>query len=139
MKTRTRLENGDVAGFVSTIKEVLSSFPSIAFAYLYGSALESLVVGDVDIAVYFEAAVPPEGQIDMTLSLSANLSAKLGLEVDVRTLNQSPVGYRFEVTGGELLFSRDEHLRSEFVERTWQEYFDFKPQMEQNLRDLLAP
>jgi len=58
---------------------------------------------------------------------------------DVRPLNNTAVGYRFDATSGVLLFSRDEELRSKFVERTRQEYFDFKPLMEQNLRDLLEP
>jgi predicted nucleotidyltransferase len=124
---------------MSVIKEELSTFPSIVFAYFYGSARESLIVGDIDIAVYFDRNVLPEEQIDLTLALSASLSARLGLEIDVRPLNNTAVGYRFEVTGGELLFSRDEHVQSEFVERTRQEYFDFKPLMEQNLRDLLEP
>jgi predicted nucleotidyltransferase len=124
---------------VSAIKEALSPFPSIVFAYFYGSARESSIVGNIDIAVCFDPAVLPEEQLDVTLSLSASLSAKLGLDVDVRILNNSAVGYRFAVTGGELLFCRDEHLRSEFVERTRQEYFDFEPFMRQNLRDLLTP
>lgn len=139
MHTKTKLNRGDIDLFLNIIKEVLSAFPSIVFAYLYGSAREYLTVGDIDIAVYFDKNVLPEEQLDLTLALSANLSAKLGLEADVRPLNNTAVGYRFEVTGGILLFSRDEHLRSEFVERTRQEYFDFKPLMEQNLRDLLEP
>jgi predicted nucleotidyltransferase len=124
---------------MSVIKEELFTFPSIVFAYFYGSARESLIVGDIDIAVYFDRNVLPKEQVDLTLALSTSLSAKLGLEIDVRPLNNTAVGYRFEVTGGELLFSRDEHVQSEFVERTRQEYFDFKPLMEQNLRDLLEP
>lgn len=139
MKTKTKLNKVDIDRFMSVIKEELSTFPSIVFAYFYGSARESLIVGDIDIAVYFDRNVLPEEQIDLTLTLSASLSAKLGLEIDVRPLNNTAVGYRFEVTGGELLFSRDEHVQSEFVERTRQEYFDFKPLMEQNLRDLLEP
>ncbi len=137
MKIKTQLQKGDIARFISIIKEDLFSFPSIVFAYFYGSARESLIVGDIDIAVYFDRKVLPEEQLDLTLALSASLSAMLGLETDVRHLNNTAVGYRFDVTGGELLFSRDEDMRLEFVERTRQEYFDFKPLMEQNLRDLL--
>jgi len=139
LKTKTTLKKGDINRFLPIIKKELSTFPSIVFAYFYGSARESLIVGDMDIAVYFDRTVLPEEQIDLTLALSAGLSAKLGLDADVRPLNDTAVGYRFEVTGGDLLFSRDEDLRSEFVERTRHEYFDFQPLMEQNLRDLLEP
>jgi len=139
LRTKTRMKKGDIDRFLLIIKEVLSAFPSIVFAYLYGSARESLIVGDIDIAVYFDRITLPEEQIDLTLALSTSLSAKLGLEADVRPLNNTAVGYRFDVTGGELIFCRNEEVRSEFVERTRQEYFDFKPLMEQNLRDLLEP
>lgn len=139
MHTKTKLKNGDVDLFLNIIKEELLSFPSVIFAYFYGSAREYLTVGDIDIALYFDEEVLPEKQIDLTLALSTSLSAKLGLETDVRSLNNSAVGYRFEATGGKLLFSRDENQRLEFIERTRQEYYDFKPLMEQNLRDLLEP
>jgi len=139
LKTKITLKKGDIDYFLTIIKEELFACRSIIFAYFYGSAKERLTVGDLDIALYFDKEVLPEERLELALALSTGLSAKLGLEVDVRPLNNTSVGYRFEVTSGELLFSRDEELRSEFVERTRQEYFDFKPFLEQNLRDLLEP
>jgi hypothetical protein len=47
--------------------------------------------------------------------------------VDLRALNQAPLGFRFHVFQGELLFSRDETVRGPLVEETLWRYLDLKP------------
>ena len=67
------------------------------------------------------------------------LSRCVGLEVDVRVLNYSPLGFQFNVTKGKLLFTRDERFHQEFVERVWLEYMDFNFLSRQILREALRP
>jgi predicted nucleotidyltransferase len=137
MRLRVKLSLSDKERFLSVITSRLIRQTEIIFAYLYGSAHDELLVGDIDIAVYFKDYITPEIQNDITLSLTMELSSELGLPVDVRPLNQAYAGLRFHVTEGRVLFSGDEETRLEFVESTWREYLDFKPLMEQNLKDLL--
>ncbi|MBS4031212.1 MAG: nucleotidyltransferase domain-containing protein [Clostridiales bacterium] len=137
MKTRIKLTQADKDHIIKQITTKLSFRPDVAFAYLHGSATGEQLIGDIDIAIYFKHNVTQDQQNDITLSLSMELSHELGLPVDVQPLNQTTVGFRFHVTEGRVLFSCDEDFRAEFVVSTWQEYHDFKPLMEQNLRDLL--
>ena len=137
MKSRIRITQTEKQRLLTKTRNCLVNRSEIVFAYLYGSAVDEELIGDIDIAVYFTRETSPIQQIDITLSLSTQLSNHLGLPIDIRPLNQTSVGFRFHVTTGELLFSHNEDTRLEFVESTWREYQDFKPLMEQNLRDLL--
>jgi uncharacterized protein len=137
MRSRINLNQSDKERFLDIITSRLSSHPDIIFAYLYGSAKDEFLVGDIDIAVYFKDYISQEEQNDITLTLTMELSSELGLPVDVHPLNHTYAGFRFHVTEGSVLFSGDEETRLEFVESTWREYLDFKPLMEQNLKDLL--
>jgi hypothetical protein len=47
------------------------------------------------------------------------------------------LGFKFNVTKGELLFTRDERLHQEFVERVWMEYMDFNFLSREIIRDAL--
>jgi predicted nucleotidyltransferase len=137
MKSRFRLNQSDREHFLSKIASRLVCKQEIVFAYFYGSAVNNTVVGDIDIAVYFKEYIPTEKQIDISLTLTLELSAELGIPVDVRPLNHTVAGFRFHVTDGRLVFSRDEETRLNFVESTWREYLDYKPLLEQSLADML--
>jgi hypothetical protein len=137
MKSRIHLTQTDKERIFDSIKTKLACRSEFIFAYLFGSATDELNVGDIDIAVYFRDQIPQDEQTDFTLYLSTELSHELGLPVDVRPLNHTSAGFRFHVTDGHVLFSYDEDTRLDFVESTWREYHDFKPLMEQNLKDLL--
>ncbi len=137
MKSRIRLTQPDKKRIIKMITSKLACRTEFIFTYLYGSATNSLDVGDIDIAVYFRSGIPQDKQTDLALTLSAELSLELGLPVDVRPLNDTSAGFRFHVTNGHVLFSHAEDVRIDFVESTWREYLDFKPLMEQNLKDLL--
>lgn len=58
--------------------------------------------------------------------------------VDVRVLNYAPNSFCYEVTRGEVIFSRNEGLRFGFIERTWNIYLDYKPVIKNILHDLVA-
>ena len=125
---------------LSIIRTYLQSYSSILFAFVHGSFLEEQIsFRDIDIAVFIEEEnVRHQSKIlDLCLELSAQLSFLIHINVDVHALNDSGIGFRYEVTRGELLLTRDEEISFEFIEETRLEYFDLKPLLEENLNDLL--
>ena len=124
---------------LSIIRTYLQSYSSILFAFVHGSFLEEQIsFRDIDIAVFFEENVRRQNKIlDLCLELSAQLSFLVHINVDVHALNDSGIGFRYEVTRGELLLTRDEEISFEFLEKTRLEYFDLKPLLVENLNDLL--
>jgi len=100
----------------------------MAFAYLHGSFVRSEAFRDVDVAVFLsEAHRLSTDDVDVEISLSLQLEKATGLPVDVKLLNHAPLGFRYHASRGELLLTRDESVREEFLTRTWGEYFDFLP------------
>ena len=122
---------------LNVIKEYLYQKQSILFAFLHGSFLEDMPFQDIDVAVYYDEDLHSEERINSSLLASAQLSTALHIPVDVHALNGSAVGFCYEVTKGEVLFSRDEEKRFDFMEKIWAQYFDLKPVLEQTLADLL--
>lgn len=60
------------------------------------------------------------------LELEEILGRKIKYPVDVRVLNNSPLSFRFNVIRyGEILFSKNEDVRSDFEALTISEYHDF--------------
>lgn len=122
------------------------------FAYVYGSFLEDRPFRDVDVAVYLEGIAEPKMSLfamDLARELEKSLSLVLsGAEtdrggdrsppVDVRVLNQAPLGFRYHVFRGRLLFSRDEALRTHVVERTVSHYLDLKPLRQRALKEAMT-
>lgn len=120
------------------IRAVLEEDDRILFAYVHGSFAQGCATyRDIDVALYFRDDVAAEVRLDRALELGALLSYRLGKPVDVHELNDAPLEFRFAVTGGIVLISRDEQARLSFVERTWIMYWDFKPLLQDSLHDLL--
>jgi len=110
---------------IREIGEILRSVPEILFAYIHGSFLMGRF-RDVDIAVYLRGSHDKKSILKTELKLEELLERKIGYAVDVRVLNQAPLSFRFNVIRhGELVFSRDENLRSDFEALTISEYHDF--------------
>lgn len=107
-----------------TIQEVVQNNPKVIFAYLYGSVVEGEDFKDIDIALY----VTEVGADSLLLEVSVQneLSEKTGLPLDffdVRVINNAPVDFAVTIlTKGKLLFSCDENLRSDYIERVASRY-----------------
>lgn len=108
--------------------------PEVVFAYLHGSFVADLPYRDIDVAVYLKPL--PADSLEYRLAVGNELTLRLGFPVDVQVLNDASPAFRYSVTRGQLLFSRDEVLRGLFCERTWREYLDFLPFLKDNLREL---
>ncbi|QGP91047.1 Polymerase beta, Nucleotidyltransferase [Neomoorella glycerini] len=122
---------------IKIIKAYLANIPSIKFAYLHGSFLGDLPSRDIDIAIYYDPALTPNDQLDLSLTISSELSFKLRLPVDAHSLNATSLSFAYEATKGMVIISNDEQARLDFLENTWINYFDFEPLMREALFDLL--
>jgi predicted nucleotidyltransferase len=135
---RYSLSAGKKERIIARLKEFLDKRPEICFAFLHGSFLDDLSCRDLDLGVYFNPALTPDAISDLALELSFELTALLGLPVDVHALNQAGGGFCYHVTRGLLLVSRDDELAYDFMEKTWLDYLDFQPLARQILHDLLS-
>ncbi len=125
-----RMKNGNMEGdlIIKKLRSLLSKEKGIYFAFIHGSFLSGADFKDIDIAVYLDdSTLKKIDRIDYELKLSLRLEKYVDKPIDVKILNEAPLGFRYHSTRGYLLFSHDEFIREEFLCRTWSEYFDFKP------------
>jgi predicted nucleotidyltransferase len=119
------------------LKRILEERKEIEFAYLYGSFIEDLPFHDVDVGIYVAGIRDSEATF-YALDLAQSLSSKLAAPVDVRILNFAPVSFRYHVFRGELIWERNEELRSRIMERTMQKYFDLSPILYRSMKEAFA-
>lgn len=138
-----RCTSAERRAILDALQEAISAEPDVVFAYVHGSVLEDRPFHDVDVAAYLDI-VDEQEMGWFALELAADLERSLSqrcdqiLPVDVRILNQSPLGFRYHVFRGKLLFSRDEALRTQEVERTVSRYLDLKPLRQRALKEAMA-
>ena len=120
------------------IREFLSIKKEILFAYLYGSFIEIENFRDIDIGIYLDEKIADKiDPIDYEISLSLMLEKELRIPVDVKIINFAPLSFKYHVTSGKLLFSKNESKREEFLCNTWMLYFDFLPIAKIYLKEVL--
>ncbi|MGM0652841.1 MAG: nucleotidyltransferase domain-containing protein [Bacillota bacterium] len=138
-KTKYKLSSQQKKTILQKITNKLHVEQSILFAFVHGSFIEDeLPFRDIDIAVYFDEKAAQKDLVDLCLELSVNLSALVGMPVDVHDLNTSKIGFIYEATSGKLLYTVDEELSYNFIENIRMKYYDLKPFWKDNLQDLLS-
>lgn len=128
------------AVMVEALRRALAEAPEVVFAYLFGSFQEGRPFRDVDVGVYLtEDADPWETAFRLAATLEHTLRA-VGhpTAVDVRVLNEAPVGFRYYVYQGDVLVSRDEDLRARETVYVFTRYLDMKPLLERALKEAIA-
>jgi predicted nucleotidyltransferase len=106
----------------------LATHPEILFALLYGSAIESETFRDLDIGIFVDRAIiHASTDLDYSFTLENRLRKALAYPVDVRVINDAPLGFRYNVSRGVALVVNDPPSFYHFLERTWDEYLDFEP------------
>jgi predicted nucleotidyltransferase len=119
----------------------LESRQEIIFAYLYGSFLdENPPYHDVDIAVYLD---PTSGSgqdlFEYEMALSVDLTLALHVPVDVRVLNEAPLGFQHSVLHrGEVLFSRSDERLTDFIEQVGLAYMEFSYYVREYLQEVTS-
>ncbi len=119
---------------VETIVAQLEKEHDLAFAYLYGSAVEQQTVHDIDIGLYYEStdSLPTSDQM---ITLAHHLSSALHIPVDVRILNHAPLSFLFHTLHGQLLTCQHPDLHATILEQTAREYLDIAPLLRQSTKD----
>jgi predicted nucleotidyltransferase len=127
------------AEIIGILSQTLSERNEILFAYLHGSFLESKTFQDIDVAVYLEETTKHDiNIIEYEIALSLLVEKQLRMAADVKALNWAPLSFRYNVSRGLLLLSRDELKREDFLCATWMEYFDFLPISKAYVREVLS-
>ena len=102
--------------------------PEILFAVLYGSASQGQPFRDLDIALFVDRArLPASADLDYSFDLADELERLAQYPVDVRVINEAPLGFRYNVSRGTALVVNDGEAFAHFLERTWDDYLDFQP------------
>jgi len=120
------------------LSRLLMQEPSVVFAYLFGSFLESSSFRDLDLALFVDPTVIPN-LVSFEQNLGTKLELSIRLPVDLVLLNEAPLSLKFHITKGHLLFSQDENVRLQFLERTWIQYWDFQHIRRQMMWQILDP
>ena len=108
--------------------------------YLFGSAAwdRRTRLSDIDIAVLLPDSVPKGEYFDRRLEMTVELMGLLHEDnIDLVILNEAPPLLKHRVvTGGRVVFCRDEQARNRFEARAILEYLDFKPVLDLQYRCL---
>lgn len=107
-----------------------------AFAFLHGSAGAGRDFADLDIGIWLDDAAGDP--LRVASDIADRLEAAVARPVDVQLLNEAPATFGFHVSHGRLLTVRDEAALAAWRERTWREYFDMQPYIEEQARLLLG-
>lgn len=118
-------------------REHLEQEAGVRFAYLYGSVLGSDRVHDVDVGLFLDDTAVPR-QATIANNLSATLTAKVRLPVDVRVLNEAPLSFLYHVLRGQLLLCDDEAFLTDMIEDVARRYFDLAPLLRSSTKDAYA-
>ena len=128
-----RLDSAGRDAVAAILSEELAARPEVCFAYLHGSFLAAEAFRDVDVAVW---TTPDARSAD--LELSARLSLRTGLPIDVRRINDAPLSFLFHALQGRLLHVRDELALADVIERTARRYHDLAPLLRRATREAFA-
>lgn len=114
--------------------------PEILLAVLHGSfARGGETFRDIDVAVWLDPLkLAKHERFRFALDLSVQLRLTLGHPVDVRVLNDAPLGFRYHALAGSPLVVRDEAFLADLRARTWDDYLDFQPFARRYLREALS-
>jgi len=105
------------------IKDYFEKQPDVEFVYLFGSAVTGHIHGesDMDIGIFYQEKPDAE----RLFTMQSKLEECIGHPIDLVVLNDAnPVLAYQIITGGRLIFSRNEFARYRFVLKVYQEYED---------------
>jgi uncharacterized protein len=123
----------------SRLARDLDARPEILLAVLHGSFARGEAFRDIDVVVWLDPArLSKDERFRFALDLSVELRLTLAHPVDVRVLNDAPLGFRYHALAGAALVVRDEEFLAELRARIWDEYLDFQPFARRYLREALS-
>jgi predicted nucleotidyltransferase len=130
---RTELER-----WLARIARELERVSGLVAAVLYGSAAEGLPFRDLDIALIVDREVcPEEKDWDLENALADCLAPLVPVPVDVHVVNDAPLALRYNVTQGHPFWVSNPERYADFVEQSWDLYFDFAPVSRKYLEEMM--
>lgn len=126
---------------IRQMRDVLSAYPSLRLAYVYGSFLSRKDFRDIDIALLADEGYNEDSFAGYASEAGDRLEESLGFryECDVRVLNDLPVWLKFEIIStGRLLYVRNDDDRIDFETQVLVEYQDLKSMYDLFDREYLA-
>ena len=143
---------------IKTLKKLLRKHKEVLFCYLFGSQVTKNFIpeSDVDLAIYLavsknkdfsntraeQSEVKREDE-DLSssskrLELIGEISKVLKKQADIVVLNTAGPFLKYVILQqGKLIFEKDQAQRIDFELKSINEYFDFKPVMEEYNKRLL--
>lgn len=113
----------------------------VAFAYVFGSFATGNFIksSDIDIAVFLKSPETARERFEIRLKLMAELGKILNREIDLVIINDiSSIFFKYVIfKEGHIIFDKDRDFRIDTECRTYSEYFDFQPFLEQYNKNFL--
>lgn len=112
------IEPDQRAALTQKLRSRLFRCDAIVFAYLFGSFISGAPFQDIDIALFTDTEKLPRGQCKTFVeNLTQELSTAFRQPFDISVMNEAPSAFKTSVFAeGELLFSRDETVRTDMLE-----------------------
>jgi predicted nucleotidyltransferase len=111
---------------IAQIREYLLPMENIIFSYVHGSFIKSRQFRDIDVAIF----INDNKGFYFESDLSAELTSVTKFDTEVRIINEAPIAFKMAVLrDGLLLFSKDEDIRTNFIEdvgKRYREYAHFR-------------
>jgi predicted nucleotidyltransferase len=123
---------------LAALTEYFTAQPDVIAVYLFGSRAtgRARAESDVDVAVLLNEEDSVE-RFERRLQLMVEVSEVCGREADVIVLNDAPPILQNQVLKhGRLLYERDRRSRVEFEVLSRKIYFDYKPVLDRQTREL---
>jgi hypothetical protein len=111
---------------IAQIREYLLPMENIVFSYVHGSFVKYKQFRDIDAVIF----LGDKRSFYFESDLSAELTSITKFDTEVRIINGAPVAFQMAVLrDGVLLFSKDEDMRTSFIEdvgKRYREYAHFR-------------
>jgi predicted nucleotidyltransferase len=104
---------------VGEFRRELEASPEVVVAFLQESFSTGGTFRDIDVAVWLAPdRLSRDERFRYALDLSVHLHVQLRCQVDVRVLNDAPLGFRFHAFQGRPLVTRDDEFLDDLRART---------------------
>lgn len=125
--------------YIQLITASLIDDDNIAFAYLFGSFVHSPMYRDIDVGVYLKKPETDVLRYYSVMSDKLALKCNLSYEVfDIKILNNAPLMFLNNVfASGKELFTHDEALLTDLIEKSSIEAISNEYILKQSLKELL--
>ncbi len=133
MKKKIKMNKNQKLNVVNKISELISNDSDILFAYIFGSFVQNEAFSDIDIGIYLKG----KANIKKEFDLENELEGALKLPVDVRTINNAPISFVYNILNDKILI-KDDEKRVNFEGQALKSYFDYVHLLDEYLKEAVC-